>query len=81
MRVPKSPGTLLYTQAAARLAVDLTRSLFVGDRWRDVQPGLALGGFAVLVPSPSTPADERDRAERQASSPTLGDAITRFLAH
>ncbi|MFN8572384.1 MAG: HAD-IIIA family hydrolase [Gemmatimonadaceae bacterium] len=77
----RKPGTLLYERAAEQLGIDLTRSLFAGDRWRDVEPGITLGGMAVLVPSPATPADERDRAERQGLlAPTLGDAVTRFLA-
>ncbi len=77
----RKPGTLLYEQAAERLGIDLTRSLFAGDRWRDVEPGLTLGGMAVLVPSPATPAEERDRAERRGLlAPTLGDAVTRFLS-
>jgi histidinol-phosphate phosphatase family protein len=77
----RKPGTLLHEQGAATLGVNLTRSLFVGDRWRDVAPGIALGGTAVLVPSLSTPADERSRAEREGlMAATLGDAVTRFLS-
>lgn len=77
----RKPGTLLHEQGAAALGADLTRSLFVGDRWRDVEPGLTLGGTAVLVPSAATPDDERLRAAREGLlAPTLADAVTRFLS-
>ena len=45
-RKPK-PGMIL---AAARdHAIDLSRSFVVGDRWRDIEMGLAAGTKAVLV--------------------------------
>lgn len=76
----RKPGTALYEQAARDLAIDLTRSLFVGDRFRDIAPGLALGGFVRLVPSRNTPAEDLTRAEEHAAvSPTLADAIAEYL--
>jgi D-glycero-D-manno-heptose 1,7-bisphosphate phosphatase len=51
----RKPGTQMYRDAAARFSLDLARSLYVGDRQRDVEPSLALGGFGVLVPSADTP--------------------------
>ena len=59
----RKPGTLLYERAIGELGLDATRSLFVGDRWRDVAPGLELGGHARLVPSVATPAHDRETAE------------------
>jgi D-glycero-D-manno-heptose 1,7-bisphosphate phosphatase len=77
----RKPGTLLYRDAARDHGLDPARSLFAGDRWRDVGPGLELGGFAVLVPSEATPAADRERAEREALVvPTLGEAVALFLA-
>lgn len=76
----RKPGTLLYRQAAERHGLDHAQSLFVGDRWRDVAPGLELGGLAVLVPSPSTPPADRERAEREARVlPSLDAAVTLVL--
>src|SRR5262245_40076214 len=60
----RKPGTELYERGAAQLGADLTTALYVGDRWRDVDPGLKLGGRAFLVPSTATPTDEREEAER-----------------
>jgi histidinol-phosphate phosphatase family protein len=76
----RKPGTLLYRRAAAALDLDLTRSLYVGDRCRDVEPALVLGGFARLVPSPDTPPDERaSAAMRPGLAKTLGDAVADYL--
>jgi D-glycero-D-manno-heptose 1,7-bisphosphate phosphatase len=61
----RKPGTLLYRQAAEALAIDLTRSWFIGDRMRDVLPVDVLGGRAVLVPSPATPAEDLRAATEQ----------------
>jgi histidinol-phosphate phosphatase family protein len=76
----RKPGTLLYERATAELGLDPSRSLFVGDRWRDVAPGVALGGLAVLVAGPDTPAREVIAAGDEARvSTTLGAAVERFL--
>ena len=76
----RKPGTLLYETAAREHGLDVKRSLFAGDRWRDVQPALTLGGFGVLVPSEATPGPDRERAEREAVLlPTLMEAVSMFL--
>lgn len=77
----RKPGTLLYRQAAERFGIDLQQSLFVGDRDRDIAPGLEFGGVPSLVPSASTPEPELHFArERGLVAPTLGDAVAAFLA-
>ena len=45
-RKPK-PGQLL--QAQAELNLDLTRSFMVGDRWKDIEAGKAVGARTILV--------------------------------
>lgn len=45
-RKPK-PGLLL--QAADRLAVDLHRSVMIGDRWSDIEAGRAAGCASILI--------------------------------
>lgn len=64
----RKPGTLLYRRAAADHGLDLTRSVFLGDRWRDVAPGRALGGRGILIPGPDTPAEDRRKAAREAET-------------
>ena len=77
----RKPGPLLYERAAHEHGLDLARSLYVGDRWRDVEPALRFGGTGVLVPSPDTPPDEVVRARREAGvAATLDDALSAFLA-
>ena len=76
----RKPGTALYRRAAADFGADLTRSLYVGDRHRDVAPGLTLSGFARLVPSRDTPAEELARATQAGiTARTLADAVDDFL--
>lgn len=77
----RKPGLGMYEQAREEMSVDPTRSLFVGDRWRDVAPGIALGGRAILVVGPETPQADRDLAERDAeTAASLDEAVTRYLA-
>ena len=45
----RKPGTGMYLQAAGDLGLDVRRSIFVGDRRRDTDPALALGGRGILV--------------------------------
>jgi D-glycero-D-manno-heptose 1,7-bisphosphate phosphatase len=47
----RKPDLGMYRQAQAALGLDLERSLYIGDRLRDVQPGLALRGRPFLVRS------------------------------
>lgn len=76
----RKPGTLLHRRAAQDLGLDVARSVFIGDRFRDVAPGLSLGGRGILVPSVDTPSDEITRAERDAEiARTLSDAVTLVL--
>lgn len=72
----RKPGTLLFRTAAAEHALDLSRSTFIGDRWRDVSPALELGARGILVPSPDTPATDVTRARAElALAGTLADAV------
>ena len=76
----RKPGTLLFERAAADHGVDVARSVFVGDRFRDVEPGLTLGGAGILVPNDETPADDVAKARKRASvTATLGDAVAQWL--
>lgn len=64
-RKPK-PGLLF--EAAKQWSLDLTRSVMVGDRWRDIEAGRAAGCKTVLV--------RGGYAERQAERP---DAVVGSL--
>lgn len=76
----RKPGTELYERAARDLGLDHARSLFVGDRIRDVLPTLSLGGRGILIVGPSTPAVDRERAEREfETARSLAEAVERFI--
>lgn len=77
----RKPGSLLHRRAADEHGIDLSASLFVGDRERDIVPGIEHGGFVRLVPSASTPDRDLERARRRALvAPTLGAAIDDWMA-
>jgi D-glycero-D-manno-heptose 1,7-bisphosphate phosphatase len=78
----RKPGLKLYRDAIADLGLDAARSLFVGDRWRDVAPARSLGGRAIMLDVTSTPADDRRRArdEHIATATSLSAAVDEFLA-
>jgi histidinol-phosphate phosphatase family protein len=76
----RKPGTLLFERAAIDHDLDVTRSIYIGDRFRDLEPGLTLGGQAILVPTDETPAADIEKATaRAAVVKTLDEAVTRFL--
>ncbi len=77
----RKPGTALYEQAIAAHDLDPTRSLFTGDRLRDVQPGVALGGFGILLDVESTPAVDLAQATSTSIplATSLADAVSKFL--
>ena len=77
----RKPGTLLYRNAATDHAIDLSRSWFIGDRWRDIAAALALDGRGILVPGRETPDDDIRRARRDMIvEPTLRKAVERVIA-
>ena len=77
----RKPGTLLFRQAGALHAIDLSRSLFAGDKYRDVSPASAFGGQGFLIRSVDTPADDVEAAARDgvAVVESLLDAARAFL--
>ena len=77
----RKPSAGMYRRAALDLDIDLTRSLYVGDRRRDVEPALELGGRGVLVPSTVTPPNDIAWARAHAEvEHSLGDVVSGFLA-
>ena len=77
----RKPGLLMYRQAMRVHEVDPTRSLFVGDRMRDVIPAVALGGTGIMLDVQSTPTEDREAARTQSvlTARSLEDAVDRFL--
>lgn len=78
----RKPGLALYRKAIAELGLEVRASVFVGDRWRDVEPALVLGGLPILLDVPSTHPDDRIDAMRNgvATASSLQEAVERYLA-
>lgn len=81
----RKPGLGMYKQASSELGIDLARSAYIGDRWRDVEPALKTGGIGVLVPGSETPARDVEHARSSESdrvflAESLGEAVTIALA-
>ena len=76
----RKPGTELFDQAMTEHAINPAISVFVGDRWRDVQPALHYGARGILVPNANTPFEEITRATRELETAvTLTDAVHMIL--
>jgi D-glycero-D-manno-heptose 1,7-bisphosphate phosphatase len=54
----RKPGPGLLHQAARDLDLDLTRSYMIGDRWRDLRAGQAVGNASILVRTGYGASDE-----------------------
>lgn len=77
----RKPALGMYRRAALEHNLDLSRSAYIGDRWRDVQPAIETGGLGVLVPSADTSQEDQQLARANAYvMPSLGDAVSHFLA-
>jgi histidinol-phosphate phosphatase family protein len=76
----RKPDTLLFEQAAADLDIDLQKALYIGDRFRDVEPAIRLNGTGVLIPGETTPRDEVERARTSARvADSLSTALDWYL--
>lgn len=76
----RKPGMGMYVAAARELGLDLARSAYVGDKWRDVQPALTAGGLGILVPNHATTQSDIDRAVLLAhTAADIEQAITHAL--
>lgn len=77
----RKPRRGLFEQAIREHNFDADRLVFIGDRWRDVEPFLFYqGARGAMVPSDMTPIEERERAERlRITYPDLSTALDAVL--
>lgn len=66
----RKPGVKLFRDAAAAHRLDLGASWFIGDRWSDVAPALALGGRGILLNSDPLSDDARTASRHAIRSVT-----------
>jgi histidinol-phosphate phosphatase family protein len=75
----RKPGTLLFRQAAEEHRLDPARSWYLGDRWRDVAPALALRGTGLLIGAPDGSEDAREAESRGIMKAPDLDAAARIV--
>ncbi len=73
----RKPAEGMYRQAQEELGIDLSRSFYVGDRWRDVGVTGEVGGTPFLV---RTGAGGAGAPEGFETVRDLAEAVDRFLA-
>lgn len=77
----RKPAVGLFEQAAREHGLELAGSWYVGDKWRDVQPGIELRGQSFLIAAPSTPPEDLERARHIGIvRHSLTDVVTEILA-
>ena len=81
----RKPGIGMHRDAASAMDLALPASVYVGDRWRDVQPAITTGGLGILVPGEETPMEDLLRAREATGNSVrvaenIDDAVTTALA-
>ena len=80
----RKPGDKMHLRAALEHDIDLQRSFFIGDKWRDVAPAVTHNAMGVLIPTPDTSFSDLSRAKDDAVVATTMDAavdrVLRMLA-
>ncbi|MDZ7631164.1 MAG: HAD-IIIA family hydrolase [Gemmatimonadaceae bacterium] len=72
----RKPGDGMHQRAAREHDIDLSRSFYIGDKWRDVAPAVKHNAMGILVPTPETPFSELAKAKDDAVvATTLGAAV------
>ena len=78
----RKPGTELFERAAHAHELDLSRSLYFGDRMRDLAAVRSFGGAGFLISSPRTTPDDLSQAGASGITvlPSLLDAVRAALS-
>lgn len=75
----RKPRPGLFQRAAAEHGVDLRSAAFVGDRGRDVIPGIELGGKGILVARDGDPARAEPTPPGALCARSLVEAVDTLL--
>jgi histidinol-phosphate phosphatase family protein len=76
----RKPGDKMHLRAALEHGLDLKRSFYVGDKWRDVAPAVTHEATGILIPTPDTAFSDLARAKDDALvATTLTAAVDRIL--
>lgn len=71
----RKPGVGMLTTGAQDWEVQLDESFVIGDRWRDIEAGRAVGCFTILIDRPYSACETAD-----ARVQTLAEAVDTVLA-
>lgn len=73
----RKPGTQMFEQAISDFKVTPGDVAYVGDRWRDVAVSRKLGGRGIMIQSPETRDEDRQRAkqDRIETAADLNEAV------
>ncbi len=76
----RKPGDRMHQQAARDHDIDLSKSFYIGDKWRDVAPAVTHNAMGILIPTPETSFSDLSRAKDDAVvATTLDAAVDRVL--
>ena len=76
----RKPGDAMHRRAAEEHGIDLQKSFYIGDKWRDVAPAVTHNAMGVLIPTPETSFGDLSRAKEDAVvATTLTAAVDRVL--
>ncbi len=76
----RKPGDTMHRRAALEHGIDLQKSFYIGDKWRDVAPAVTHNAMGVLIPTPDTSFSDLSRAKDDAVvATTLTAAVDRVL--
>ena len=70
----RKPAPGLFLRAAREHGLNLSLSVYIGDRLRDIEPGIELGGTAILVRTGYGAAEEREASAAVTVVDDLGGA-------
>jgi histidinol phosphatase-like enzyme len=71
----------MFEQAIADFQLDANKVAYIGDRWRDVAVSKKLGGRGIMIESPETSSEDRQRVTRDGieTAHTLSEAVGMLL--
>lgn len=77
----RKPGTKMFEDAMRKFGLKPSHVAYIGDRWRDVAVSKRLGGRGIMISSPMTNDDDRQRARADEieTAGSLGAAVDMLL--
>lgn len=73
----RKPRTQMFEQAISDFRLNPAEVAYVGDRWRDVVASKTLGGRGIMIQSPETRDEDRQRAKQDGieTAADLSEAV------